>query len=171
MLFSMRDRLFENIYCCDKPNPSGAPSRLKQKLGITYFTTNSGMLNSAHYPAGWPLRGQGITIWPLFKNLQVLNGPPEAEFHTIQSHCDRWKKRDRGVCGWKIRACTRLKSITGRGWMCLGVTSSGVRILSARTLFCTSIKTIWCLNLDRQNQRCYRKAEGTVSSNQCGLKL
>lgn len=71
----------------------------------------------------------------------------QRRFSTAQSHCDRWKKRDKGVCGWKIRAGMRLKSITDRGWMCPGVTSSGVRILSVGTLFCTSIKTIWCLNL------------------------
>lgn len=51
--------------------------------------------------------------------------------------------------------------------MCVGVTNWGVRILSVRTLFCTSIKTIWCLNLTDS----IRDVAGTVSWNQRGLKL
>lgn len=106
----------------------------------------SGILKSPLSQSSWPFGGQATTMWPLFKKRRALNGTPEAVFNRPIT---LWqvKKRDKGVCGWKIRAGMRLKSITDRGWMCPGVTSSGVRILSVGTLFCTSIKTIWYLNL------------------------
>lgn len=128
--------------------------RKQENLEMTYLFP--------HYLPDWPLRGQGFTIWPLFKSTK-FTARGKSFYYPITM-----RRREKGGqrCLWvRDKSLHETQNITERGWMCLGVKSSGVRILSVKTLFGTSVKTIWSFNLTDSIR------EDTVSWNRCGLKL
>lgn len=72
--------------------------RKQENLEITYLLP--------HYLPDWPLLGQGFTIWPLFKSTK-FTARGKSFYYPITM---RWREKgDRGVCGWEIRACMRLR--------------------------------------------------------------
>ena len=88
-------------------------------------------------------------------------------FPLFSNHIVTGEKKGQRCLWVKDKSVHESKSIRDRGWMRVGVTSWGAWILSVRTLFCTSIKTIWCLNLTDS----IRDVAETVSWNQCRLRL